>query len=94
MVTITGNAPDLGVVNTFADGLKFTTYTTNGGSVTTPAFSKVVLTNFSRTAKTATYTITFGFDPIIFNNANSVTLSVGSQSQAAQEPSIIFKKGS
>lgn len=93
-MAITGNAPGLDVVNTFVDGLKFTTYNVSGQSATKPAFSSVVLTNFSRTAKTATYTITLGFDPVIFNNANTVTLSVGSQTQAAQQPSIIFKKDS
>lgn len=93
-MTISGNAPGLDVVNTFIDGLKFTTYTVQGSTTPQSAFSTVVLASFSRNAKSATYTITFGFDPTIFNNANAVTLSVGGQAQAAANlPSIIFKKG-
>lgn len=92
-MTITGNAPSLDVVNTFVDSLKFTNYTTSGSSSPQPAFSSVVLASFSRSATSATYSITFNFDPTIFSVANDVTLTVGNQSQAAQEPSIIFKKG-
>ncbi|SRR5581483_6842772 len=92
-MSISGNAPGLDVVNTFIDGLKFTDYTVSGQNGAKPAFSTVVLASFSRNQQTATYTITLGFDPTIFDNANSVTLTVGSQSQASsQQPSIIFKK--
>lgn len=90
---ITGNAPSLDVVNTFVDGLKFTTYATIGQSGGRAAFSSVVLSGFSRDAKSATYSITCTFDPAIFDNANNVSLSVGPQAQSsAQQPSIIFKK--
>jgi len=92
-ITISGNAPSLDVVNTFVDSLKFTNYTTKDSSTPTPAFSSVVLANFSRSATSATYSITFSFDPAIFNIANDVTLAVGNQTQTAQEPSIIFRKG-
>lgn len=92
-MSVSGNAPSLDVVNTFVDGLKFTNYSLAGQSGTSPAFSTVVLASFSRNAQTATYTVTFNFDPAIFDDANAVTLSVGGQSQApAQQPSIIFKK--
>lgn len=92
-MTITGNAPSLDVVNTFVDGLKFTTYSVTGQSGDRPAFSAVVLSGFSRDAKSATYSITCTFDPAIFDNANNVSLSVGPQAQSsAQQPSIIFKK--
>ena len=92
-MTISGNAPSLDVVNTFVDGMKFTTYTLNGQSGSSPAFSQVVLTGFSRNAKSATYSITSTFDPAIFNNANNASLSVGPQTQSSvQQPSIIFRK--
>jgi hypothetical protein len=92
-ITISGNAPSLDLVNTFIDGLKFTTYNVQGQPNTKPAFSAVVLAAFSRNSQAATYSITATFDPIIFNNAYSVTLSVGGQSQASpNQPSIIFKK--
>lgn len=91
-MTISGNAPSLDVVNAFVDGLKFTNYTVKGSNDPKPAFSTVVLASFSRNSKSATYSITLNFDPSIFNNANDVTLTVGSSSQPAQLPSIIFKK--
>jgi len=92
-IAINGNAPALDVVNTFVDGLKFTTYSVQGQAGSKDAFSTVVLSGFSRNAKSATYSITLSFDPAIFNNANNITLTVGGQAQAsAQQPSIIFKK--
>jgi hypothetical protein len=93
-MTINGNAPSLDVVNTFIDGLKFTTYAVANGAGSHNAFSTVVLASFSRSPTSATYSITLSFDPTIFNNANEVTLSVGNQTQTnSQQPSIIFKKG-
>lgn len=93
-ISISGNSPSLDAVNTFIDSLKFTNFTVKGSSDTKPAFSSVVLANFSRSATSATYSITLSFDPTIFNVTDDVTLLVGNQSQSAQEPSIIFKKGS
>ena len=98
-LTIDGNAPGFDVVNTFVDILKFTTYSVQGGTNTpaTPphAFSSVVVSTFSRGAASATYEISCSFDPLIFNNANVVTLKVGgNQQQDTQQPSIIFKQGS
>jgi hypothetical protein len=91
---VTGNAPNLDVVNTYIDALKFTTYTLAGQASSQRAFSTVVLSSFTRSASTATYSISFNFDPTIFDNANAVTLSVGGLPQMnAQQPSIIFKKG-
>jgi len=92
-MTISGNAPSLDVVNTFVDGLKFTNYTTIDSVVPTPAFSNVVLASFSRSSKTATYSITLTFDPTIFNTTKTVALTVGS-ANTTTDPSVIFKKGS
>lgn len=93
-LNISGNSPSLDAVNTFVDSLKFTNYTIKGSSDVKPAFSSVVLANFSRSATSATYSITLSFDPAIFNVTDDVTLLVGNQSQSAQQPSVIFKKGS
>ena len=90
-MTVNGNAPSLDVVNTFVDSLKFTNYTVKGSSDSSPAFSSVVLSSFSRSAKAATYAVTFSFDPAIFDTENEITLTVGSAS-AGTQPSIIFKK--
>ncbi|HVU59902.1 MAG TPA: hypothetical protein VHC98_03650 [Candidatus Saccharimonadales bacterium] len=92
-ISISGNAPGLDVVNTFVDGLKFTTYSVKGQSGQTKAFSNIVLSSFSRTAKSATYTITLNFDPNLFNNADDVTLAIGQVDASELTPSIIFKKG-
>lgn len=92
-MSINGNAPSLDVVNTFIDGLKYTDYSVANRGGDLSAFSTVVLATFSRNSKTATYTITLSYDPAIFDNANSVTLSLSSHSQiSSQQPSIIFKK--
>lgn len=93
-MNISGNSPSLDAVNTFVDSLKFTNYTVKGASDVKPAFSSVVLANFSRSATSATYSIALSFDPAIFSVTGDVTLLVGNQSQPAQQPSIIFKKGS
>ncbi len=95
IMTINGNAPSLAVVNTFVDNLKYTSYTINGESASQNAFSSVILTSFSLSSTSASYTITLNFDPTIYNNAHDVTISVGGSSPqtSAQQPSIIFKKG-
>lgn len=92
-MTISGNAPGLDVVNTFADALKYTTYTAKGSDNSAKAFPAVVLSSFSRSESEATYTITLNFDATIFNNADDITLNVGGQGQPLPlQPSIIFKK--
>jgi Tfp pilus assembly protein PilN len=92
---ITGNAPSLDIVNAFVDNLKYTSYTISGESNTQNAFTSVVLASFGRSQSSATYTINFSFDPVIFNNADTISLSVGGNPPltASQQPSIIFKKG-
>jgi hypothetical protein len=73
--TITGSADSLATVNKFADTLKFTTYTSEGGS--DKAFSSVVMSSFSASQEGMTYTLTFSFDPtIIFSNTKEVQLYV------------------
>lgn len=91
-MTLSGNAPSLDAVNTFIDSLKFTNYTVKDNTGAQSAFSSVVLASFSRSASSATYSISFSFDPAIFDSASDVTLTVGNQTQQSQEPSIIFKK--
>jgi hypothetical protein len=75
-IAITGNTPSLDVVNVFADGLKFTTYTTADSTDETAAFSGVVLSSFKRSPDGAEYTLNASFDPAIFNSAENVKLKV------------------
>jgi Tfp pilus assembly protein PilN len=94
-LTITGNAPTLDSVNTFVDGLKFTDYTTDNSGDSKKAFSNVVLTQFSRDATKATYTISLSFDAEIFKGSNNVTLSVPNKittRSIIEQPTTLFQK--
>ncbi len=66
-----GTAPSQLAVNTFIDTLKFTTYTTPSSTTPKPAFPSVVLTSFSVGSGTSNYSLTIGFDPVLF--ANNIT---------------------
>ena len=76
-LNVSFTADSLSTINTFVDTLKFTTYTT-GSSKGTNAFSNVVLSTFAVTTTPpgVSYTISFSYDPLIFNEANPATLSV------------------
>jgi hypothetical protein len=97
-VSITGQAPNLDVVNTFTDTMKFTTYSTSDKTVTNQkAFSGVVLSSFARSNASATFTVTAKFDPAIFSNSVTPTLTVPniqSTRSSLDQPSIIFKQNS
>ena len=97
---ITGTADSLQSVNKFVDTLKFTTYSVVPADGTTPEpsttkpFSAVVLSDFTRTDKEVTYTITLSFDPVIFNSANNIKLSVPkiiSTRSETEKPTDLFK---
>jgi hypothetical protein len=95
-MTISGDAPSLDVVNTFVDGLKFTKYSVTGTADSKNAFSNVVLSTFGRSNQGATYTITLAFDPVIFSNANKVTLNVPdivTTRSVLEQPSALFNQG-
>ncbi len=96
-MTISGSAPDLTSVNTFTDSLKFTKYTTKTQTTAKNAFSAVVLSNFTRNAKDATYDITLTFDPAIFSETQDVQLSVPniiSTRSEVDKPSDLFQQNS
>lgn len=91
-LTIGGKAPSLDVVSTYTDTLKATQYTVAGSSDGKKnAFSKVVLSSFGRNDSGASFTITFSFDPIIFNTDDNVTLTVPASANTGQ--SNIFQGG-
>jgi hypothetical protein len=83
-LTVGGAAPSLDVVSTYTDTLKATTYSVAGGVSGTHAFSNVVLSSFGRDQNGATFTITFTFDPTIFNTDDNVTLVVPQSAGASQ----------
>jgi Tfp pilus assembly protein PilN len=94
-ITITGNADSLSTINTFVDTLKFTTYTSSATTGATKAFSNVVLTSFGSNAGSATYGLSLNFDPNIFSNTATVTLTVPNTvttRSVTDQPTNLFKK--
>lgn len=80
-VTITGSADSLSSVNKYVDTLKYTKFTSEDGTETKPAFSNVVLTSFgvsseAKPGEAANYTITFSYDPEIYDITKKVKLVV------------------
>lgn len=95
LMTITGTADTLVTVNKYVDTLKFTKY--SSGTDSTDAFSDVVLTSFGRADEGASYTITLMFDPIIFDNTKTITLTVPniiSTRSTTEKPSVLFDSSS
>lgn len=106
-IKIEGSADSLATVNTFADTIKFTKYTTKttdtASQVSDPklAFSEVVLANFAVVNdnnkdknKAITYSITLKYDQPIFSSDNEVTLQVAKQITTRSEtekPSAVFQ---
>lgn len=79
--TVTGTSDSLADVNKYVDTLKFTKYTTDSNKTGTPAFSNVVLSNFSLStsqnpSQAATYTINLSYDKNIFDITQNVKLTV------------------
>jgi hypothetical protein len=94
-ITIVGTAKDFNAINKYVDTIKFTNYSVEGTDGTKKAFSDVVLSNFNRDDKTASYQVTFKFDPIIFDNTQKVTLSVPSiisTRSETEKPAALFQQ--
>ncbi len=76
-ISLSGTADTLNTINVFIDNLKATKYNTEANPTSKKsAFSDVTLTAFGRDNNSATYTITFGFDPVIFSEASNVTFTI------------------
>lgn len=75
-MTVTGTADSVQTVNTFVDTIKAATYTTSTSKTAVKAFSNVVLGSISRDNKGSSYTINSNFDPVLFQNGQTVTLTV------------------
>jgi Tfp pilus assembly protein PilN len=93
-VTLTGSADSLATVNQLVDSLKFATYTTSLKTGSINAFSSVVLSSFSVNQQGANYSITFNFDPTLFNGSANVKLTVPSKvttRSQLDQPITLFK---
>jgi hypothetical protein len=97
--TVSGNATNLSDVNQYVDTLKFTTYTTTSDTTPADAFSNIVLSSFSLgsgqqgSAQKASYSITFSYDPALFNNTDTISLDVPTQTTTRSDiaqPSNLF----
>ena len=96
-MVIAGSTDDLTSVNTYTDTLKFTKYRLNDTEGDDKnAFSKVVLSGFTRDVESATYEIGLEFDPTIFSNSAQVSLVVPqivtTRSEVAR-PTELFQSG-
>lgn len=95
LLTITGSADSLATVNTYVDTLKFTEFKTTEDNNSKKAFSNVVLTSFSRKENNTTYTITANFDPILFDQKDTVSLSVPKKTttrSSTEQPTDLFQQ--
>jgi Tfp pilus assembly protein PilN len=83
-ITITGTADALSSVNQYVDTLKYTTYAVQSDTTNPkkPAFSNIVLSSFglspnaTQPNQAATYTISLGYDPVIFDITKNVKLTI------------------
>jgi len=107
VITVSGAALDTDVtskqalsqVNKFVDSVKFTTFMApdpndSQKKIETPAFKDVVLEEFERGKKEASYTIKFSFDPIIFDSNANISLQRDSrlkQTEQITTRSLLFK---
>lgn len=89
-VTLTGEASALDQVNVYVDTLKQTTFTTSEDETKTNAFDDVVMSQFTRSDKGATFTLTFSFKPEIFAGTSDATLSVPKITTSPEQ--LLFQK--
>lgn len=76
-MNLEGTTTDLLAVNKFVDTLKFTKLNVGGDQPKSGlAFSKVLLNNYGASPKSATYSISLSFDPVMFDNQATATLDV------------------
>lgn len=78
-LTISGTTDSLQTINQFADTLKFTTYKVESAQEGKNAFPSVVLSNFSRDEKSASYEFSITYDPALFDSTSKVVLNVPQQ---------------
>jgi Tfp pilus assembly protein PilN len=72
-LAITGTADSQLSVNTFIDTLKFTTYKANSQDSEHVAFPSVVEDSFSFDQGKASFSLTVGYDPVLFSNTTGQT---------------------
>ncbi len=86
-IELSGQASTLEMVNSYVDTLKFTTFRAGKDGEVLQAFRDVVLSRFGKDSTTASFSLTFGFEPQLFDNTLEVTLSVPSITTTRSESS-------
>ncbi len=97
-ISINGGADSLNTVNQFVDTLKYAKYD-NGSSTNNTPFSSVTLGSFSysnssNSTTNAQFTITFNYDPTLFNNTDSIQLvvpSITTTRSILNQPNVLFQ---
>jgi hypothetical protein len=93
-IQIKGTSDSLQSVNKFVDTIKFTTFKDGEEDSTEPPFKNVVLSDFVRNNDETTYTITFSFNPVIFDGNHDIKLTVPqitSTRSETEKPIELFK---
>lgn len=98
-MSISGNAPNLEIINKYVDTLKFTQIKQEQpveGQEPPRAFSSVVLTDFTPGETEYTYTINLEFDPILFDSASDkieiVVPKIITTRSETEKPGDLFKQ--
>ncbi len=97
-ISINGGADSLNTVNQFVDTLKYAKYN-NGSSKNNVPFSSVTLASFSYSSSAssttpAQFTITFNYDPTLFNNTDNIQLvvpNITTTRSILNQPKILFQ---
>lgn len=93
-IQIKGTSDSLQSVNKFVDTIKFTTFKDGEEDSAEPPFKNVVLSDFVRNNDETTYTITFSFNPVIFDGNHDIKLTVPqitSTRSETEKPIELFK---
>ncbi len=94
VVSIKGDAPGLDKVNLYVDTLKFAKFKTENIEAKN-AFREIVLSQFARGEKGATYEITLTYDDALFVNDQKIELIIPktvTTRSVTEQPSDIFRK--
>lgn len=92
-IIFSGSADSLRSTNQFVDTLKFTKFKIDQEQEKS-AFSEVVMTNFGRDERGASFDISLKFDKEMFNNTKNVTLNVPTTTttrSVTEKPSSLFQ---
>lgn len=84
-MTVSGGAPSLDRVYDYIDTLKFSSYKENvDGAAIVDAFKDEKLDGFSNAEEETTFTVSFTFDPTLFNTTKDIQFFVATSNEGGQ----------